>query len=82
MEWLFGIFSLIMLYASLVGQRVSQTFSNEGKADAAKYIHEKSNSNLLWALGWAFLALCSVSGLMLLFTILAFLMLISFVLGL
>lgn len=70
------------LYTSIMCEKSRNGYVLEGKDDEAKYMQVKSNSLLVWAMGWALLALLSVNGLFVLFSILQVVMILAFIMRL
>lgn len=82
MTWLYMFLACVTLYVSMTGEEARKILVDKGEDDTAKYMQAKSNSFLGWAMGWALLALLSVNGLTVLFTILGIVMILAFIMRL
>jgi hypothetical protein len=81
-ELLYMFFAGVTLYVSMSCEYARKGFVGKGEDDTAKYMQAKSNSFLGWAMGWALLALLSVNGLTVLFSILGIVMILAFIMRL
>lgn len=81
-ELLYMFFAVATLYVSMTGEKARKILVGKGEDDTAKYMQAKSNSFLGWAMGWALLALLSVNGLTVLFSILGIVMILAFIMRL
>ena len=82
MVWVYMFFAVATLYASMTSEKARKILVGKGEDDTAKYMQAKSNSFLGWAMGWALLALLSVNGLTVLFSILGVVMILAFIMRL